>query len=108
MYAREVDEAAKRLRRLHRQALEQFGVAAGSFGLAVAATQAHPQLAIPFLLGGLVVGALGLRSEWLHWDLVDRLAEQPDAHSIPEVLSYASRHAIKDARPVVTRPPRVP
>jgi len=108
MSPREVDEAAKRLQRFRRQAVEQFGAAASSFLLALGATQVYAELAIPFLLGGLVVGALGLRSEWLHWDLVDRLAEQPDAHSIPEVLSYASRHAIKDARPVVTRPPRVP
>ena len=106
MYAREVDEAAKRLRSLRRQALEQFGVAASSFGLAVAATQAHPQLAIPFLLGGVVVGSLGLRTEWLHWDLIDRLAGQPDAHAIPEVRAYASRDAPKERVPTVRRPPR--
>jgi hypothetical protein len=107
MYAREVDEAATRLRRLRRQALEQFGVAAFAFGLALAATQAHAPLAIPFLLGGVVVGALGLRTEWLHWDLLDRLAAQPDAHAIPEVLAYASRNTSEERRSVVRRPPRV-
>jgi len=107
MYAREVDEAATRLRSLRRQALEQFCAATLSFGLALAATQAHPQLAIPFLLGGVVVGALGLRTEWLHWDLLDRLADQADAHAIPEVLAYASRATPEDPVQVVRRPRRV-
>jgi hypothetical protein len=107
MHAREVDEASTRLRSLRRQALEQFCVAAFSFALALAATQAHPQLAIPFLLGGVAVGALGLRTEWLHWDLLDRLAGQPDAHAIPEVLAYASRDTPEDPVQVVRRPPRV-
>jgi hypothetical protein len=107
MYAREIDEAAARLRRLRVQAREQFGVAALGFGLALAATQAHAPLALPFLLGGIVVGALGLRAEWQHWDLLDRLAGQRDAHVIPEVLAYASRDATTQSRPVVRRPPRV-
>jgi hypothetical protein len=107
MYARELDEAAMRLRILRRQALEQFGVAACAFGLALFATQAHAPLAIPFLLGGVGVGALGFRTEWLHWDLLDRLAAQPDAHAIPEVLAYASRNGTEEPRPLVRRPPRV-
>jgi hypothetical protein len=108
MYAREIDDAAMRLRSLRRQAWEQFGVAASAFGVAIAATQAHPPLAIPLLLGGVAVGALGLRTEWLHWDLLDRLAGQPDAHAIPEVLAYANRGATEEPAPVVRRRPRVP
>jgi hypothetical protein len=65
-----------------------------------------PSLANPLLLSGVVLGALGLRAEWLRWDLVDRLAGQPDAHAIPEVLAYARRKATDDVRPVVERPPR--
>jgi hypothetical protein len=108
MYAREIDDAAVRLRSLRRQAWEKLGVAAAAFGTAMAATQAHPPLAIPFLVGGVVVGALGLRAEWLHWDLLDRLAGQPDAHAIPEVLAYANRRATEEPRrPVVRRRPRV-
>ena len=107
MYARDVEEAAKRLSCLRRQVREQFAVAAAAFGLALAAAEAYPPLAIPFLLGGVVVGAFGLRTEWLHWDLVDRLAANPDAHAIPEARAYATRGATKDRRPVVRRRPRV-
>jgi hypothetical protein len=107
MSPREVDEAATRLQRFRRQALEQFGVAASSFLLALGATQVYAELAIPFLFGGVVVGALGLRTEWLHWDLLDRLAGQPDAQAIPEVHAYASRARPEDHQPVVRRPPRV-
>ena len=108
MSPREVEEAARCLHRLRRRALEQFGAAASSFLLALAATQAYPPLAIPLLVGGVVVGALGLRTEWLHWDLLDRLAGQPDAHAIPEVQAYARRDRPEDPKPVVRRPPRLP
>lgn len=91
MYAREVDEAEARLRWLRRQARERLGVAAAALVLAVAATQAHPSLAVPFLLGGIAVGALGLTSFWRHWDLLDRLAADRDARAIPEVAAYAGR-----------------
>jgi hypothetical protein len=107
MYAREIDEAAMRLRSLRRQAVEQFGVAACAFGLALVATQAHALLAIPFLLGGVGVGALGVRTEWLHWDLLEPLAAQPHAHPNPEVLADASRDGTEEPRPLVRRPPRV-
>jgi hypothetical protein len=75
-----------------------LGLAALAFGLAVAATQVRPALALPLLVGGLAVGALGMRALWRRWDLVERLAGEGDAYVIPEILAYASREATMERR----------
>jgi hypothetical protein len=98
MYARAVDDAAERLRTLRQEERGNLGLAALALGLAVAVTQVHPQLALPLFLGGLVVGAIGLRAVVLRWDLLERLAGEHDALVIPEVLAYASREATIDRR----------
>jgi hypothetical protein len=41
---------------------------------------------------------LGVRSIWRHWDLVDRLADDRDAYTIPAVRAYAARDARMDRR----------
>jgi hypothetical protein len=48
---------------------------------------------MPLFLGGIAVGALGIRALWRRWDLVDRLAGEQDAYIIPEILAYASRNS---------------
>jgi hypothetical protein len=53
---------------------------------------------VPLFLGGLIVGGLGMRALWLHWDLVDRLAREREAYVISEVLAYASREATTEKR----------
>jgi hypothetical protein len=93
MYARAVDDAATRLGHLRRQQWEHLGLAAFGLALALAATQVHPSLAIPLLIGAFAMGALGVRALWCRWDLVDRLAGERDAYVISEVLTYASREA---------------
>jgi hypothetical protein len=98
MYARAVDEAGDRLRELRREEWENLGVGALALGLALVATQVRPALAVPFFLGGLAVGASGLRALWRHWDLLDGLADERDAYVIPEVLAHASREATMDRR----------
>jgi hypothetical protein len=98
MYARAVDDAAQRLRTLRQEECGDLGLAALALALAVAVTQVHPQLALPLFLGGLGVGALGLRAVVLRWDLLERLAGEQDALVIPEVLAYASREATIDRR----------
>jgi hypothetical protein len=80
MDARELDEATSRLTALRRQAREQLGVGGVALALAIASTQVRPDVAVPLLLGGIAVGALGLRSYWRRWDLLDRLAGQGDAN----------------------------
>ena len=59
MYARSVDEAAARLRELRQEECGDLALAAVSLGLAFAATQIRPAFAMPFLLGGVVVGVRG-------------------------------------------------
>jgi hypothetical protein len=98
MYARAVDDAATRLRDLRREEWEDLGLAALVFGLAVAATQVHPSLAVPLLIGAFAMGALGVRALWRRWDLVDRLAGEHDAYVISEILAYASREATMKRR----------
>jgi hypothetical protein len=98
MYARAVEDAAVRLRELRAEARGQLGLGMLSLGLAVAATQVDPDLALPFLLGGIAVGARGMRALWRRWDLVDTLAGERDAYVIPEVLAQAAREATIERR----------
>src|SRR5262245_57994756 len=93
MDARAVDNAAARLRVLHRRQWERLGLAVLALGLAPAASLVFPALAIPLFLGGLVLWVLGLWDLWHRWDLLDRLAADRDAHVIPEVRAYAARTA---------------
>ena len=98
MYARAVDDASARLCELRREKREDLGLAMLALGLAVAATQVRPELAWPLFLGGIGVGALGVRALWRHWDLVERLACERDAYVIADVRDYASREATMDRR----------
>jgi len=98
MYARAVDGAALRLRELHHEQWARLGLAALALASAVASTVVYPPLAVPLLAGGLAVGALGVRTLWQHWELLDRLAGERDAHVIPEVLACASRDATRERR----------
>jgi hypothetical protein len=98
MYARAVDDAATRLRELRREEWGDLGLAAIVLGLAATATQVRPSLAVPLLLGGIAMWALGLRALWRRWDLVERLAGERDAYVISEVLAYASREATMERR----------
>jgi hypothetical protein len=98
MYARAVDDAQARLRELRSEEWGHFGLAAVAIGLAVAASEASPALAVPLFLGGLALGAFGLRAFWHRWDLLERLAGERDAHVIPDVLAYASREAKLERR----------
>ena len=98
MYARAVDNSSARLRELRQDEWGNLGLAALVLGLAVAATELRPELALPLFLGGLVAAARGVRALWRRWDLVARLAGEGDAHVIPEVLAYARRHSTMDSR----------
>ena len=98
MYARAVDEAAARLRALREEERGDLGLAALALGLALVATEVWPALVLPLFLGGLVVGARGIRALWRRWDLVERLSGERDAYVIPEVLAYATREADMERR----------
>jgi hypothetical protein len=98
MYARAVEDAAVRLRELRLAELGELGVAALALVLAVVAARVYPPLAIPFLVGGVAVGASGVKALWQRWDLVERLAGERDAYVIPDVLAYALREVTMDRR----------
>ena len=98
MYARAVDDASTRLRDLRHEGWGDLGLGALALGLAIAGTQLRPSLALPFFVGGLAVGALGVRALWRRWDLVDRLCGEPDAYVIAEVRAFASREATIERR----------
>jgi hypothetical protein len=98
MHARAVDDAAAQLRDLRREEWEHLSLGALALALAVAATEAHPSLAVPLFIGGLVVVIGGVRALWRRWDLVDRLAGDRDAYVISEVRAHASREATRERR----------
>jgi hypothetical protein len=98
VYARTVEDAAASLRALRQESWGDLGLAGLSLALAVLATQARPELALPLFLGGLVVLVLGVRAAWRRWDLVERLAGEADAQVIAEVRAYAVRQAGMERR----------
>jgi hypothetical protein len=98
MYARAIDEASERLGELRREERDDLCLALLALGLAVGATQVLPALALPLLVGGLVLGVRGMTALWRRWDLVDRLAGERDAYVISEVLACAAREATLERR----------
>jgi len=98
MYARAVEEAAITLRDLRRAEWEDLALGLVALGSAIAATTILPSLAIPLFLGGVAIGARGLRALWLRWDLVERLAGERDAYVISEVRDRALRETTMGRR----------
>jgi hypothetical protein len=98
VHARAIDDAGRRLRELRREEWSDLGLAGGALVLAVVAAIRLPTVALPLFVGGLALGALGVRALWRRWDLVDRLADEPDAYAIPEVLAYALRETTMESR----------
>src|SRR5919106_2990039 len=98
MYARAVDLADTHLRELRHEGWGALGLAAVALGASVVATEVVPDLAAPLFIGGLVVGVLGARAMCRRWSLVERLAGEPDAYVISDVLAFASREAAIERR----------
>lgn len=98
MYARTVEDASERLHELRREEIQDLVLAGVALASAVVATQVVPALALPLFIGGLSVGGLAVRALWRRWDLVDRLAGEPDAYSISEVHDYALRETTMERR----------
>lgn len=98
MYARAVDDAGSRLRDLRREEWSDLALGALAVGLALFATQTRPGFAIPLFVGGLCIGFRGVNAAWRRWEIVDRLAAEPDAYVIPEVHEHALREASLERR----------
>jgi hypothetical protein len=93
MIARAAEEASSRLHDLRREEWEDAVVAAAAFALSIAATAVRPDFALPLFLGGLFVAGRAVLVGWRRWDLLDRLAGEPDAYGIPEVRARAEEQA---------------
>jgi hypothetical protein len=100
MYARAVEEADVQLRDLRREEWSDLALAALAIVAALTATQVRPALALPLFLGGLAVGARGLRAAWRRWEIVDGLAGEREALVIPEIRAHALRAASIERRRV--------
>jgi len=98
VYARAVEDAARRLDDLGHEAWEEAVVAGLALVSAVAATHLVPSLALPLLLGGLAVAFRAMRTFWRRWDLLDRLMRERDAYTIREVRAEASKAAAIESR----------
>jgi hypothetical protein len=98
MDARTVDEAASRLRELRHEERDDFGLAALALALSLVATQILPELAVPLFVGGLAVGALGVRAAWHRWEIVDRLVGERAAYVISEIRDRAAHEATMERR----------
>jgi len=98
MYARAVEDADSRLRELRQDEWTRFVLGGVALALSLVATTVRPELTIPLFLGGLVLGALGVRAAVEHWKIVDRLAVERDAFVIPEIRRRAVRETTMERR----------
>ena len=96
MDARTLEASRARLAELRHEEIEQLAVSAAAIAGSLVLTTLYQPLVLPLFVGGLALGTLAIRSLWRHWDLVDRLAGDRDAHVIPEVREYAARHGRVD------------
>ena len=98
MYARAIEHATLRLGELRHEEHYRLGLAAVALALAVVASQLQPSLALPLLVGGVVLGILGLRALLLRWELIDGLISDRDAYVIADVVARASDEARMERR----------
>jgi hypothetical protein len=93
MNARQIDEATERLRDLQVRGAQELAVGACALGLALAATQVVPALAVPLLVGAIAVSFLGVQALVRRSFLVEDLAGERDAYAIPAVRRFGLRSA---------------
>ena len=101
MYARAVDESAARLRELRHEERSSLGLGALALALSLVATSLRPELAVPLFIGGIAVGALGVRAVWHRWDIVDRLLGERDSYVISEIRERAVYETTMERRRVL-------
>lgn len=98
MYARVLEEAKTQLVDRRNDELGRVALSAVALVASLGATVVYEPLVIPLFVAGLAIGVLGIGAIWRHWDLLDRLADDRDAYSIPAVRAYAARDARMDRR----------
>jgi hypothetical protein len=100
MHARALQEAETSLAGLRHDEEDQLVLGLFALTAALMTTAVYEPLVMPLFLGGLALWILGIRSLWRRWDLVDRLADDPEAYAIPAVRAYAARDAQMERRRV--------
>jgi len=103
MTARQIDEAARSLRELRVQTLEDLTLAGVAFALALAASRLFPGLALPLLAGAATVTFLGVRALVRRWLLLEDLAVERDAYAIGDVRRFGARVATEEHRRFLAR-----
>jgi hypothetical protein len=98
MTARQIDEAATKLRDLRALTIGDLALAGIVFALAITASLISPSLALPLLIGALAVTVLGVRALLQHEFLVEDLALDEDAYEIGDVRRYGARVASPEHR----------
>jgi hypothetical protein len=91
--ARQIDQAASKLRDLKAQSLEDLTLAAFSLGPALVTDRLRPALAVPLVAGAATLVFLGLRALVRRSFLIEDLAVEPDAYEIAAVRSFGLRAA---------------
>src|SRR5262245_28982618 len=91
MYAGTAESFEAQLGDLRQDEVQDTALGGVALAASLVSTAVYPSLALPLFVGGLALGVLGVRASWRHWDLLDRLADDRDAYTIPEVHAYAAR-----------------
>jgi len=107
MTARQIDDAATKLRRLQFETVEDLGLAGVAFALALLASRLHPTLALPLLAGATTVTFLGVRALVRRSFLLEDLAAEPDAYAIADVRRFGARVATAQHRRLLVRTVRL-
>jgi hypothetical protein len=107
MTARQVDQAARRLRELRAQTVTDLVLAVAAFALALTASRLIPALAVPLLIGATGIAFLGIRALVRHTFLVEDLAVDREAYAIPDVCEFGRRAASPEHRQELARSVRV-
>ncbi len=98
MYARAVDDAAKRLRELRSEEWAAGAMALLAVAASIAVSHHHPGLALGLFVGGAVTAIRAFRATLDRWELVERLKTDRDAYAISEVRRQAAKAAADQNR----------
>jgi len=93
-----IERTTRRLTELRHELTDDLLLAGIAGALSLVAVRVAPALAIPLLLGCLTAAAFALRSFWRRWDLVERLALDPDAYALSEVRQRGEKAASTESR----------
>lgn len=91
MSARQIEQLGQQLRELNERAVAQLALGFGSFGLALVASQFRRDLAVPLLVGAVVLIVLGLVAFVRRALLVEDAATDRDAYLVAAVRHYGMR-----------------